>query len=105
MQVDSAKPLALVSWSTEILFCLVRQIITCRNTNVKNAVDDVSDFNFEYVAADQMVIDEVQEIVELPMFKPFTSKVNSEADVIDAEIRKELYAFVSVICSLYRGTV
>jgi hypothetical protein len=93
----------LITWSTEILVCLVRQIMIRRNATAKKEIEKISYHKFEYNSIDHMVLDEVQEVVELPVFNPSVSAVDTESVVLSDLLREEIYEFVSVVCSLYRG--
>jgi hypothetical protein len=100
---NTSRPSGLLIWNTEILACLVRQIVarhrampTLQAQNEHGVVD-----NRESI--DHTVLDEVQEVVELPVFDSSVARVNPEQVVLSDELRQEIHNFVSVINSLYRG--
>jgi hypothetical protein len=102
MQCENSSPVGLITWGTEILVCLIRQILLRRNAMAKKITVEISTVPY-HDATNHMVLDEVQEILELPVFDPSISDIDPESVVISPELREEIYKFVSIISSLYQG--
>jgi hypothetical protein len=102
-EVETSQPSGLLKWNTEILACLVRQIVARHRAMPTLQAQNEHGFVDNRDSIDYTVLDEVQEVVELPVFDSSVAYVNPEEVVLSDELRQEIHNFVSVINSLYRG--
>jgi hypothetical protein len=104
MQEDKSRPKGLIEWNSEILVCLVKQIIARRNAAPKSIKKSAPSSRTIAGTSTGMVLDEVKEIVELPLFDPSIANISTEFVELPPAVRTQIYNLVSVISSLYRGT-
>jgi hypothetical protein len=102
-EVDLSRPSGLLKWNTEILACLVRQIVARHRAMPTLQAQTEHEVVENRESIDHSVLDEVQEVVELPVFDSSLAHVNPEQVVLSDEFRQEIHNFVSVINSLYPG--
>lgn len=98
----SLKGQRLVDWQVESLTGLLKKIVVYRNFGKKKRQDSFSLF-FE---KGETVLDEFQEIIELPAFDPKKSMITSEtlASVqLSPNVTMQLRAFVEEVASLYHS--
>jgi hypothetical protein len=105
LQEDKSRPKGLVEWNSEILACLVKQIIARRNATGKSTKKNVASSRIVTDTSSGMVLDEVKEIVELPLYDSSIANISTEFVEITTEVRTQIFHLVSVISSLYRSTL
>jgi hypothetical protein len=106
LQEDKSCPQGLVEWSAEILVCLVKHIIARRNATLTSGTNRSTVSSCVLTgtkASSGMVLDEVKEIVELPLYDPSIVKISTKFVNLAPEVRTQIYDMVSVISMLYRG--
>jgi Adenylate and Guanylate cyclase catalytic domain len=104
----SDKVLRLIGWNVEVLLRLLKQIMARRNATVRRArnslpiVDD--DHSCHGTFGTEMVLDEVKEIIELPLFDARAAKNQQDTDTLemDPRIQQQLEDYVMTIGSGYR---
>jgi hypothetical protein len=102
MPTMSLKGQRLVDWQVESLAGLLKKIIAYRNQGKKKRQEKVS-FHF---AKGETVLDEVQEIIELPEFDPKKSTITSDALAavqLSTSGSSQLRAFVQEVAGLYHN--
>jgi hypothetical protein len=102
MPTLSLKGQRLVDWQVESLAGLLKKIIAYRNQGKKKRQDKVS-FHF---GKGETVLDEVQEIIELPEFDPKKSTITSDALAavqLSTSVSSQLRAFVEEVAGLYHN--
>jgi 3'5'-cyclic nucleotide phosphodiesterase/Adenylate and Guanylate cyclase catalytic domain len=95
----------LINWNCEVLQRLLKHIIFRRESFGKKKCLNVEaiETNFLQPNETKMVIDEVKEIITLPMFDPRTASHSpAENIVLDDSVWQQLQMYVTEIASLYR---
>jgi hypothetical protein len=95
----------LVSWNTELLLQLLKAIVAKRNvvSGRKTLSAALSAMARKIASPDEMVVDEVVEIIELPSFDDrLSSKIDINSVQLSTEVVNQTRRFVSLIASMYR---
>lgn len=106
MSVTTARKVErLVSWNTELLLQLLKAIVAKRNvvSGRKTLSAALSAMAKKISSPDEMVVDEVVEIIELPDFDDrLSSKMDINSVQLSSEVMSQTRRFVSLIASMYR---
>lgn len=96
-----AKQERLVKWNVEVLSNLLRQIQT-RRTLVSSSTHGTASDNWNEIAlgSDKTVLDEVQEIINIPKFKG-EPPVKPDSIKLSRILRNELKDYVSTVAAMY----
>jgi class 3 adenylate cyclase len=88
----------LVKWNVEVLASLLKKIIA-RRKDILNTQESVRNMSFSKLATTPL--DEVQEIISMPVFKKCKNTESKEEDLIPT-VMNQLREYVSAIASMYR---
>jgi hypothetical protein len=94
----------LVEWNVEVLLRLLKQVVARRYYVQNEEPDRKPDADESSIARDtsKRVIDEVKEVVELPVVRYID--VDSDSIELDSCVVEQLYDYVFSIASIYRDT-
>lgn len=95
----------LIEWNTDILARLIRGIVARRKTRKEPEPDlkSCSGSSHASMCGKGLVIDEVQEIIDLPEFDPSQATDSPESVILDPVVLSQLRAYVAAVASTYHG--
>lgn len=98
------KTARLIEWNVDVLLKLLRHIKAARMVRGKEEEKDLQEPNDVYESSGQKILEEVQEIIELPRFSKRETKVMADPEIVElpSAVAEQLRDYVSVISSLYR---
>ncbi|GKY95689.1 hypothetical protein MPSEU_000529800 [Mayamaea pseudoterrestris] len=98
--LGSSRTDRLIEWNCDILLRLLKQVIARRNVLLKrNPLRKADADENRLIAPNMHVIDEVQEIIEVPNQR--MSNLDYESIVLPKEVVDEMYDYVSNIAAMY----
>ena len=102
-------PTTQISWNTETLISLLKQVVAHRNAMVAAGKQGemLTDFDTEQTLRNGKVSDclgEVQEIIALPEYDSSVASLQKHPDTVElsGEVKEQMRAYVSCIASMYR---
>ena len=101
-QTVSDKTTRLIKWNVDVLIRLLKQVEARRSCS-DNVEATTALVENDEKGADQTVLDEVKEIVQLPTFNADIGDINHvESLQLGADVEEQLHDYVSAIGSMYR---
>lgn len=99
----SAKSSRLIDWNVDVLLRLLKQIVARRNALLAIDPNRKADADeSQFFKASHRVLDEVQEVVALPIFDAREAIMEADSIVLDQIVVDQLYDYVSNIAAMYR---
>jgi len=105
----------LVKWNGDVLLRILKQVVarreaieTLQKEERGSPLDDSRKIVFSRASADgNTVIDEVKEVIELPLFNAQAAKVQKDPSEIklDPKVSQQLHEYITLIASMYRQEV
>lgn len=101
VEFDS-KTRRLINWNCEVLQRILKQILQRRESFGKKKSQNFDAIESYQPSEGKMVIDEVKEIITLPLFDPTASHNTKQSVELDESVRQQLQMYVAEIAALYR---
>lgn len=102
--MEGSKKKRLIEWNVDVLLRLLKQIVARRRACGLPAYgSDIKEDRIQFAEPGKTVIDEVKEIIELPMFNAKAASKQEDADsvILPTEVVEQLFDYVSNIAATY----
>jgi class 3 adenylate cyclase len=107
MAVSGEKQRRLIDWNAEVLTPLLREMVALREASGIEATPEAELKTLESakLRSENSVIEEVQEIVTLPVFNADNAKKMKDPELVDLgdEVIAQLTEYVTVVSAMYRS--
>lgn len=100
-QMANEKHERLIDWNTDLLLTQIKSIVA--TDSVPDPADDILDLEMETLGRSGTVLEEVQDIIQLPRFVTRSKPVASWKVEVEQKVRSELRDYVATLSALYRG--
>ena len=91
-----------IDWAVTILLQLIRQVVARRSTDGRSTSDFPSEF--ESASYEQDLVNELQDVIELPSFKaPDENHQQDPDEIVNETVKGQLRTFVEGIADMYHS--
>ena len=104
-QMANEKHERLIDWNTDLLLTQIKSIVAERvaTDSVPDPTDHILDLEMETLGRSGTVLEEVQDIIQLPRFVTRSKHVANWKVEVEQKVRSELRDYVATLGALYRG--
>ena len=90
----------LVDWNVEVLCSLLEKVVTSRGCISNASSEEMFNAEQKLIMKDEIVLDEMTQILELPEFDG--RSLQKKSILLPADVKEQLRDFVATIANLYR---